>query len=176
MIKKVIPAAMLTKNTEYLINPTGRFVIGGPQGDSGLTGRKIIVDTYGGWGRHGGGAFSGKDPSKVDRSAAYMARWVAKNIVASGLSEIAELQLAYAIGHPKPVSVFVDTFGTGRVSDEAIAGAVQQVFSFKPAEIVTQLNLLRPIYRQTTNYGHFGKPGLPWEETNKVAALRAAVK
>ena len=176
VVKKVIPANMLNERTEYLINPTGRFVIGGPQGDSGLTGRKIIVDTYGGWGRHGGGAFSGKDPSKVDRSAAYMARWVAKNIVASGLADIAELQVAYAIGHPKPVSVFVDTFGTGKVSDEKIAEAVQKVFSFKPADIVKQLNLLRPIYRQTTNYGHFGKKDLPWEQTNKVAALRAAVK
>ncbi len=176
VIKKVIPARMLNSRTEYLINPTGRFVIGGPQGDSGLTGRKIIVDTYGGWGRHGGGAFSGKDPSKVDRSAAYMARWVAKNVVASGLADIAELQLAYAIGHPNPVSVFIDTFGTGKVSDEKIAAAVQKVFSFKPADIVKQLNLLRPIYRQTTNYGHFGKKGLPWENTNKVAALRAAVK
>jgi S-adenosylmethionine synthetase len=176
VIKKVIPARMLNARTEYLINPTGRFVVGGPQGDSGLTGRKIIVDTYGGWGRHGGGAFSGKDPSKVDRSAAYMARWVAKNIVASGLAEIAELQVAYAIGHPKPVSVFVDTFGTAIVSDEKIAKAVQEVFSFKPADIVKQLDLLRPIYRQTTNYGHFGKKGLPWEATNKVAALLAAVK
>ena len=176
VIKKVIPARMLNARTEYLINPTGRFVVGGPQGDSGLTGRKIIVDTYGGWGRHGGGAFSGKDPSKVDRSAAYMARWVAKNIVASGLAEIAELQVAYAIGHPKPVSVFVDTFGTAIVSDEKIAKAVQEVFSFKPADIIKQLDLLRPIYRQTTNYGHFGKKGLPWEATNKVAALLAAVK
>jgi len=176
VIKKVIPAAMLNDRTEYLINPTGRFVIGGPQGDSGLTGRKIIVDTYGGWGRHGGGAFSGKDPSKVDRSAAYMARWVAKTIVASGLSKIAELQVAYAIGHPKPVSVFVDTFGTGTVPDSVIAEAVQQVFSFKPADIVKQLNLLRPIYRETTNYGHFGKTGLPWEITNKAPALKAAVK
>ena len=176
VVKKVIPAHMLTANTEFLINPTGRFVVGGPAGDSGLTGRKIIVDSYGGWGRHGGGAFSGKDPSKVDRSAAYMCRWVAKNIVAAGLAPIAELQVAYAIGYPHPVSVFVDTFDTGTIPDAVIADAVKKVFSFKPADIIKQLNLLRPIYRQTTNYGHFGKDGLPWEQTNKVAALKAAVK
>ena len=175
VVRKVIPQRLLTRRTKFLINPTGRFVVGGPQGDSGLTGRKIIVDTYGGWGRHGGGAFSGKDPSKVDRSAAYMCRWVAKNIVAAGLADLAELQVAYAIGHPDPVSVYVDTMGTGKVSDEKIARAVKKVFGFKPADIVSQLNLLRPIYRQTTNYGHFGKAGLPWERTNMVAALRAAV-
>ncbi len=176
VIKKVLPAHLLNSKTEYLINPTGNFVIGGPQGDSGLTGRKIIVDTYGGWGRHGGGAFSGKDPSKVDRSAAYMCRWVAKNIVAAKLAKQAELQLAYAIGHPKPVSVYVNTFGTGIIADERITAAVEKVFSFKPADIVKQLNLLQPIYRRTTNYGHFGKTGLPWEKTDKVAALKAALK
>ena len=176
VIRKAIPAAMLDKSTKYLINPTGRFVIGGPEGDSGLTGRKIIVDTYGGWGRHGGGAFSGKDPSKVDRSAAYMCRWVAKNVVASGLAEICELQVAYAIGYPEPVSIWVNSMGTGKVPDDVIARAVAEVFSFKPANIIKQLDLLRPIYRQTTNYGHFGKPDLSWEQTNRTGELLAAAR
>jgi S-adenosylmethionine synthetase len=180
IIKKVLPKDLLTPDTLFLINPTGRFVVGGPQGDSGLTGRKIIVDTYGGWGRHGGGAFSGKDPSKVDRSAAYMGRYVAKNIVAAGFATHAEIQFAYAIGYPDPVSVYVSTFGTAKegLSDQAITDAVQKVFSFKPADIVKQLNLLRPIYSKTTNYGHFGKTDadLPWENTDKVKALQKAIK
>jgi len=168
VIKPVLPTEFLTDDTQYLINPTGRFVEGGPAGDAGLTGRKIIVDTYGGWGRHGGGAFSGKDPSKVDRSAAYMARWVAKNIIAAELATCVELQAAYAIGHPLPVSMTLETFGTGKVSDEALVEAVHKCFSFKPADIISQLDLLRPIYRSTTHYGHFGKEDLPWEQTNKV--------
>jgi len=178
VIGETIPAEMLTGETEILVNPTGKFVIGGPQGDSGLTGRKIIVDTYGGTSRHGGGAFSGKDPSKVDRSAAYLARWIAKNIVAAKLAKHVELQFAYAIGYPNPVSVHVDTFGTGTVSDEAILDAVMKVFSFKPADIVEQLDLLRPIYSASTNYGHFGKEdcGLPWEKTDKVDELLKAIR
>ncbi len=178
VIKAELPAEFLSSKTEYLINPTGNFVIGGPQGDTGLTGRKIIVDTYGGMGRHGGGAFSGKDPSKVDRSAAYMGRWVAKNVVASGLASKCEVQFAYAIGYPDPVSVHIDTFGTNQVAEEKIEKAVSEVFSFKPADIVKQLNLLRPIYSKTTNYGHFGKndPDITWELTNKAAALKKAAR
>ena len=176
IIKKTLPKHLLTKATKFLINPTGRFVTGGPQGDTGLTGRKIIVDSYGGMGRHGGGAFSGKDPSKVDRSAAYMGRYVAKNIVAAGLATSAEIQFAYAIGYPDPVSVCVNTFGTGIVSDEAIEKAVCEVFSFKPAAIIKQLNLLRPIYAKTTNYGHFGKndPDITWERADKIEELKRA--
>jgi len=176
IIKKTLPKHLLTGETRFLINPTGRFVVGGPQGDTGLTGRKIIVDSYGGMGRHGGGAFSGKDPSKVDRSAAYMGRYVAKNIVAAGLASSAEIQFAYAIGYPDPVSVCINTFGTGVVSDEELERAVGEVFSFKPAAIIKQLDLLRPIYSKTTNYGHFGKndPDITWEKTDKADALRKA--
>lgn len=176
IIKDVLPAELLSDSTEYFINPTGKFVIGGPEGDAGLTGRKIIVDTYGGWGRHGGGAFSGKDPTKVDRSAAYMCRWVAKNVVAAGLADICELQVAYAIGYPKPTSIHIETFGSGKYDDAVIIEAVKSVFDFRPAGIISQLDLRRPIYRQSTNYGHFGKSELPWEECNRVDALKAAIQ
>jgi S-adenosylmethionine synthetase len=177
VVRKVLPARLLTRKTEYLINPTGRFVVGGPQGDTGLTGRKIIVDSYGGMGRHGGGAFSGKDPTKVDRSAAYLGRWIAKNVVAAKLAEKCEVQFAYAIGHPNPVSVGVDTFGTATVGDDRITRAIKKVFSFQPADIIEQLDLRRPIYSKTTNYGHFGKsdPDLTWEKTNKVSELKRAL-
>ena len=178
VVRTTVPQELLTEDTKYFINPTGRFVIGGPQGDSGLTGRKIIVDTYGGYARHGGGAFSGKDPTKVDRSAAYAARWVAKNVVAAGLADKCEIQLAYAIGVAKPVSVMADTFGTGKVSDEMIEMAVNKVFDLRPNAIIKELDLRKPIYKQLSAYGHLGREdiGVKWEETNKVDALKKAIE
>ena len=181
VIEKIIKPALentglLRPDTRYFINPTGRFVTGGPFGDTGLTGRKIIVDTYGGMGRHGGGAFSGKDPSKVDRSAAYMARYVAKNVVAAGLAEKCEVELAYAIGVPFPVSVMAETFGTAKVSEEVLTKAIRDVFDLSPAGIVQTLDLCRPIYRRCVNYGHFGRSDVPWEKTDKTEALQKAVR
>ena len=177
VVEPVVPAELLTPETRYFINPTGRFVIGGPAGDTGLTGRKIIVDTYGGYAPHGGGCFSGKHPTKVDRSAAYAARYAAKNVVAAGLADRCQIQLAYAIGVAEPVSILVDTFGTGKADDEAIAKAVRKVFDFRPAAIIRDLDLRRPIYRQTAAYGHFGRTDidLPWEHEDRTEALKAAV-
>lgn len=174
VIRKIVPLHLLDENTKYFINPTGRFVIGGPNGDSGLTGRKIIVDTYGGYGRHGGGAFSGKDPTKVDRSAAYAARWVAKNLVAAGVADKLEIELAYAIGVAKPVSIEVETFGTGKIKDDKIIEIIGKVFDLRPAAIIRDLDLRRPIYRQTAAYGHFGRTDidLPWERNNKVEEIK----
>jgi len=176
IIKPVLPAKWLTKNTQYHINPTGRFVIGGPMGDCGLTGRKIIVDTYGGFARHGGGAFSGKDPSKVDRSAAYAARYVAKNVVAAGLADRCEVQVSYAIGVAKPTSVMVETFGTNKVPEEKIIAAVNKNFDLRPYGIVKMLDLLKPVYRKTASYGHFGRDEFSWEKTDRAAALKADAK
>ena len=178
VIKAVVPAEMLDEETKYYINPTGRFVIGGPHGDSGLTGRKIIVDSYGGYARHGGGAYSGKDPTKVDRSASYAARYAAKNLVAAGLCDRVEIQLSYAIGVAKPTSVMIDTFGTAKVSEELLSAAVRKVFDFRPAGIIRMLDLRRPIYKQTSAYGHFGRTDvdLPWEHTDKAEELKAAVE
>ena len=177
IIKTTIPAGLLDENTKYFVNPTGRFVVGGPQGDSGLTGRKIIVDTYGGYSRHGGGAFSGKDPTKVDRSGAYAARYVAKNIVAAGLADKCEVELAYAIGVARPVSILVDTFGTGKYSDEQISAAVEKVFDLRPASIIKMLDLRKPQYKALAAYGHMGREelGVAWEKTDKVDALKAAI-
>ena len=175
LIKPVIPAQFLDAKTIYHVNPTGRFVVGGPHGDCGLTGRKIIVDTYGGMGRHGGGAFSGKDPSKVDRSAAYAARWVAKNVVAAGLAARCEVQVSYAIGIAKPLSIRAETFGTGKVKDDVLTAAVEKVFDLRPAAIIKQFDLKKPIYEKTAYHGHFGREGFPWEATDKVAALTEAV-
>jgi S-adenosylmethionine synthetase len=178
IVKHEIPAHLLNKDTRFFINPTGRFVVGGPMGDSGLTGRKIIVDTYGGWGRHGGGAFSGKDPSKVDRSACYYSRYIAKNIVAAGLAKRCEVQVAYAIGVAHPVSIHVTTFGTGRVSDETLEKLIRAHFDCRPAALIRELDLLRPIYRATAAYGHFGRSeaSFTWEKTPKAAALRDAAR